>query len=143
MTGQEFDLKRLYAVKGLPHLWVFGAVLKNGSWVLKHAKTGHKQIIHDRSKIQPFEHMAIHMEDGSKKPLEEVLNKLFEMEEAGITIPKDLTQPPENVLNEPFAGKIMKAVIPGYDPNEFKPYHMETILKWFHEVCEVIENMEE
>lgn len=142
------EITDLYTIKGRPHLYKFKANLRNGSWLFVHAIKGNKVPVTNKKSVIGFKDLVVFIKDEEnpanvkKKPIEEVFNRLFEMEEKGYTIPKNLLEVQPGPFGWMDIESLMQDVIPGYDEGLFKKHHMAKILKWFHEYVEVLDAVE-
>ena len=73
--------------------------------------------------------MIYYIEDGQRRsvPVEEVIERMYDLEISGEMKRADMDKPCDLI-------GLMELVVPSYDMTEFKPYHMQRLLKWYAEI---------
>lgn len=126
---EEFEIKNLLSVSGMPGVYRFRGFLKNGNLVVERLTTGDRTNINPKkSQITKFGNVYIETNDGNIG-LEQVIEKLYETE----NIPDFVVITPDEQRD------FMQRVVPGYDKQKFKPYHMTKILGWFKDINIAVE----
>lgn len=135
---EEFEIKDLCDVKGKPGLYLVKG--RTNAGVVMRRLTDPKRTVLVKSGIMPFKDVVIYRSADDPVSLESVLERMYELQEDGVEFPKNLAH-----LTDRWDGShdLMEEVVPGYDPERFKPGHMDKILKWFTELCLALEMMDD
>lgn len=139
---RDFEIPKLYSLHGHQGVFRFKGDLRGGKFLFERLIDPVKKIImSDRTGISKFKDVSIYIK-GQEEPvaLESVIETLYEMADRGTGIPDNLEKLKSDQTCKdtwPTVEKFMEEVVPGYD-QRFKPYHMDKILKWYHEIVEAL-----
>lgn len=131
---ESFEIKELFAISGQNGLFKFKGKLRNNSIVMERLIDPKQRLLipnKDISKLSKIDNIGVYVTDKDEPvKLETVLENIYSMRDQGIDIPVNMT-----VIGDrwPTVADFMEEVIPNHDSTKFKPYHMEKILKWYHE----------
>lgn len=130
-----FEIRDLLTIKGKSGLWRFKG--KTATMVRIQNLLDEKQIftvpIKDATRINSYKIFLI----GSEVSLESVLDSIIDMEDTGLITREELDgfenlSPEAKVL-------MMKKVVPNYDPEQFKHYHLTKLIKWYKEIMKALD----
>ena len=131
---ESFEIKELFAINGQSGLFKFKAKLRNNSIMMERLIDPKQRLLipnKDMAKLSKIDNIGVYVTDQDDPvTLESVIETIYAMGDKGIEVPANLV-----VLGDRWATveDFMEEVVPNHDRTKFKPYHMEKILKWYHE----------
>lgn len=141
---ESFEIKDLCSIHGKQGVFRFKKQLRNGIAFSRLIDPEQTVVVFDkdRKKISVFNNIGVYIKD-QKDPntLESVIETLYAMEDAGTVIPENLAQlEADQACTDtwPTIADFMEEVLPNYDRDQFKPHHMDKILKWYTEITEAL-----
>jgi len=132
---KAFDIKDLFAINGKPGLYLyFGRLRSKANVFVRLINQEEKVIVFDKdaSKLTKFSNVGVYVKDQEEpNTLESVIETLYAMEDGGKSIPQHL-----GLIGAGWdtITDFMNEVVPNHDDTRFKQYHMDKILKWYHEI---------
>jgi hypothetical protein len=141
---EDFEIKQLVAINGMPGLYKIKSPVKIKDSVLVERLTRPGDLVpvnYKKNQITPLNGVVIYLKpdtSGAERStihVEHVIEKLYELELDGETIPLNMDSVP---VSEDF----MELVVPNYDDTMFKKYHMDKILKWYAEIANALRMLE-
>lgn len=131
---EPFEIKDLLTVKGKPGLWrmlkyipaqrmarIQNLVDENLAFTVK---------IDTVASIKDYK---IFLKDGGERSLEDVFGYIMGLEEEGVVTPEK--------VDSCDGGRIsfMEQLVPNYDPEQFKHYHLTKIVKWYRDIVKALD----
>jgi hypothetical protein len=133
---ESFEIKELYTLHGKPGLYKFVGQAKAGYLFSRLTEPG-KVVLQDTG-IGRLNDIRIYTTEGEVS-VESVIDRMYEIADGGIKIPDNLA-----VLSDRWesVSDFMQEMVPSYDSEQFKPYHMEKVLKWYHEISKALDMLD-
>lgn len=141
---REFEIKELFTINGQGGLFRFKANLRNNAVMLERLTDPTQRVVlqnKDMCKLSKIDNIGVYIVDQDDPlTLESVIETIYSMYDQEIEIPTNLA-----VLGDRWSSidEFMEEVVPNHDRTKFKPYHMDKILKWFHEIVLALDMLNE
>lgn len=133
---ESFEIKDLYSLQGKPGLYLFKGAVKGGHVFTRLTEPG-KTIVF-RENVTKISDVGVYVGTDKEETvlLETVFERMYELTDKGIIIPDSLIH-----INDRWndVSDFMEEIVPNYNKTEFKPYHMEKILKWYSEMVKALD----
>ena len=137
----SFEIKDLLTVKGKPGLWKLVAWIPSSKMVRVKNLTNDDIVATVKGvDVAAINDYKIYLTNGEMS-LENVFNFIMEMEEKGEVSTEELDS--YEKLSEVKKTDMMKKLVPDYDENQFKHYHLTKIIKWYKELVKALDMFEE
>jgi len=146
---ESFEIKDLCAVHGIQGVYRLKKRLRNGIALSRLINPEQMVVVFakDQKKITQFNNVGVYVKDQEEpNTLESVIETLYTMTDSGTDIPENLAHLGSDRAcadTWPTVEDFMEEVLPNYDRDRFKPYHMDKILKWYKEIIEALDMLDE
>jgi hypothetical protein len=130
---EPFEIKDLYALNGQPGLYRFVGQAKSGYVFSRLTDPG--KIVLQESGISRLNDVRIYTAAG-EVTVESVIDRMYEIADSGVHMPSNLSSIDNGRWDS--INDFMEEMVPRYDREQFKPYHMEKLIKWYHEVAAAV-----
>ena len=141
---KAFDINNLFAIHGKTGLYLHISRTRSNSNVFARLVNPKETVVifdKDANKLTKFSNVGVYVKDQEEpNTLESVIETLYAMADSGKPIPEHL-----GLIGA--AGwdcswdtitDFMNEALPNFDEVRFKPYHMDKILKWYHEIVSAL-----
>jgi len=133
--SQKVDLNQLHKVMGLQGLYtIASAKQKSGMVGVRRFGGEYETKTVKATDLISLGFYKFYLEGGEKITLAKVLDNIEEYHKNIVLKARDKSS------SFSIPSDIMDIAVPGYDPEEFKSYHMELVLKFYHEIKEALKD---
>ena len=126
---EPFEIKDLIVVKGKPGLWIPVRYIPSAKMVnVKNLVDEYDTFTTKLTNVEFIKNYNIFLNHGEMS-LENVFGFIMDMEEKELVKMEELDSYDSLDVVDKF--KMMNRLVPDYDPNRFKSYHLSKIIKWY------------
>lgn len=137
---EPFEIKDLLTVRGKPGLWRLVTLLKGRMARIKNLLDEKNCATVKASEVVAINSYTIFLKDGEIS-LEKAIDNILEMEEKGLVTREEISS--YDKLSDYAKEDMMKKLVPNYDENKFKHYHLSKLTKWYIEIVKALDLLNE
>lgn len=130
---EAFEIKELLTIKGKPGLWKLVRLIPGQRMARVQNLVTDVAATVKVADVASIDQYKVFLKDGKDRSLEEIFGYIMGLEEQGLVTKAQ--------LDSLDGGKktFMELLVPNYDEEQFKHYHLTKIIKWYNEIVKALD----